>query len=457
MKRILFFLSTVIVSLGLSAQNYSNLTARTSPDWFREGVVYQINPRSFSKEGTLKSIEAQLERIKDLGANIVYLLPVNLADADMDKSMWSPRQIKSGFDSPRNPYRAGDYFHVDPEYGTDQDLKDLVNRAHELGMKVMIDLVFAHCGPSAQVVKQHPDYFKQKADGSMDVTQWKFPKFDANNAATRAYFRTIMAYYVADFNVDGFRCDVADAIPLDFWEESRGELDRMNKDLAIVAEGDRKANTRYAFDANYGWAVCGPLRSVLAGKVKEGSEGAAAIRKAHEAVVATHPKGTLLWMMTENHDYSSDDYDNRAEKAWGHASCELGLAFNYAIDGVPFLFCGQEICFDKRVSIFGHDGCFINWGVDDKPDYAVDRTEKLKGFARMRQAYSSLTHGETVWIDNDQPQKVCAFRRTDGVSEDVLFVGNFSAQKVKVKLADGQKYTLDPWGYIFEAVSADKK
>lgn len=99
--------------------SWHHLQARSSPDWLAEGFTYQIMPRSFSAEGTLKGAEAQLERLADLGVSVVYLMPVNKADDDMDRSMWSPRQIKSGMNDPRNSYRPSDYFHTDPEYGTD--------------------------------------------------------------------------------------------------------------------------------------------------------------------------------------------------------------------------------------------------------------------------------------------------------------------------------------------------
>ena len=224
MKKLLTLASLLMLSVSLYAQqSYNHFNARQTPDWFRNGVTYQLMPRCFSEEGTLKGAEKHLERLADMGVTVVYLIPVNIADTDMDQTKWSPRQHKSGFNDPRNPYRAGDYFHVDPEYGTDQDLKDFINKAHNLGMKVFLDLVFAHCGPSATVVKQHPEFFKYNEKGEMMLTRWKFPMFDPEYSGTRAYFRSIMSYYVADFDVDGFRCDVAHYIPISFWEEARIE------------------------------------------------------------------------------------------------------------------------------------------------------------------------------------------------------------------------------------------
>ena len=454
MKKLLTLAALLMLSTSLFAkpkQSYNIYNARQTPEWFRSGVTYQLMPRTFSEEGTLKGAEKHLQRLADMGITVVYLLPVCTADTDMDQSKWSPRQKKSGFNDPRNPYRISDYFHVDPEYGTDQDLKDFVNKAHSLGMKVFLDLVFAHCGPSATVVKQHPEYFKYNDKGEMMLTKWKFPMFDTNYSGTRAYFRTIMAYYLANYNVDGFRCDVSDYVPISFWEEARAELELLKPDLVMVAESRSYFNTRYAFDANYNWRVSNPLRYTLfKSKRVEGKGGIAYVRQCHENQRALSPKGGLLWNMTDNHDWSTDAFENRFEKRLGHECGELVIAFSFALDGLPFILNGQEIGHDKRVSLFGHEGCWIDWEKDGATKLAKDRTAKIKAWAQMRKEYKSLTHGVTEWIDNDLPAEVLSFRRTYEGCPDVLFVGNFSDEAVTVKLADGSKHKLAPWGYIFE-------
>lgn len=428
------------------------MQARPTPQWFREGVTYQIVLRSFSQEGNLKGAEKQLERLRDLGVNVLYLTPVNVADTDTDTTKWSPRQMKSGFHDARNPYRAGDYFHVDSEYGTDQDLKDFIDHAHRLNLKVLLDLIFVHCGPSAQVVRQHPEYFQHDENNQMRLTRWKFPMFDHSYSATRAYLRSIMTYYVADFNVDGFRCDVADEVPIDFWEEARGELDRLNRDLIIMAEGEKTYNTRFAFNGSYNWPVCkDAMLKVLHGSPKIATKGGAAfIRKKYEEYLGKCPQGTLLWNMTENHDWATDAFENRAEKRYGNACNELAIAFTFALDGVPFIFNGQEVCHDKRLSLFGHANCWIDWATEYQREAAKHRTAKIKEWVAMRHAKSALVEGKTIWLDNDQPQSACSFLRSDGKSADVLFVGNFSAKGVEVKLSNGRKYKLQPWGYVFE-------
>ncbi len=453
MKRLFSLVALLMLggSLLAQVQNVHHFEARRTPAWFREGLSYQLMPRAFSEEGTIKGAEKHLERLKDLGVTVIYLTPVNVADTDMDRSKWSPRQLKSGFNDPRNPYRAGNYFEVDPEYGTDQDLKEFVAKAHSLGMKVFLDLVFGHCGPGADVVKTHPEFFKFDEQGNMRLTKWQFPMFDTDYSGTRAYFKSIMSYYLSNYDVDGFRCDVASLVPISFWEESRLELERIKPDLVMVAESSRPYNLRCAFDANYNWNVIQKaLRPLLYKEAKVADKGGMAyVRECHEWNKGLCPKGALLWNMTENHDWATDEFENRQEKVLGNKCCELSLAFCFALDGVPLIFNGQEIAHDKRVSLFGHKGCWIDWNSDGVTAVAKDRTAKIKQWCKMRKELKALSYGATEWIDNDHPAEVLSFKRTLEGSEDVLFVGNFSDKELKVKLANGAKYTLLPFGYVF--------
>ena len=125
------------------------------------------------------------------------------------------------------------------------------------------------------------------------------------------------------------------------------------------------------------------------------------------------------------------------------------LALTFALDGVPFIFNGQEIAYDKRLSFFGHKNSWINWEVDGATDAAKHRTEMIKSWAKMRREYKALPYGKTEWIDNSVPADIISFKRTLEGHDDVLFVGNFSDVRVDVTLADGTKYSFGPWEYVF--------
>ncbi len=211
--------------------------ARPSPEWVTRGVMYQIQPRAFTPEGTLKAATARLPKVAELGVDIIYLCPVFVSDDDPNTKGWSPRQRKSGMNNPRNMYRMKDYYHVDPEYGTDDDLKAFIAEAHKLGMRVLLDMVYLHCGPNAVFLAEHPDFVKRDAEGKVAVAGWGFPALNLANPELREYLWRNMEYWVREFGADGFRCDVSDGIPLDFWETARERLDKIRPDHLHAGRG----------------------------------------------------------------------------------------------------------------------------------------------------------------------------------------------------------------------------
>ena len=478
------FLAAIVLAalFQVAYADVSSLNARKTPDWFRKGVMYQIQPRAFTPEGTIKAAEKKLPELASLGVTIVYMCPVTVADDDPRKEMWSPRQIESKFGNPRNPYRTGDYFHVDPEYGTDDDLRSFVSTAHANGIKVMIDIVYYHCGPSARVVKEHPDFFSYDKDGKMVMAGWRFPKLNFDKRGVREYFKANMVYYLSDFNVDGFRCDVADCIPIDFWEDARDVCESVKSNIVILAEGTRYENTRYAFDANYNWPVClSWLRPILKGDTKEGYnqqwaaggtdvstfKGVAKLRAAFEQYTAKCPVGTINMNFTENHDTVNDDYDFRMEKRCGWDNQTLGLAFCFAADGIPLIYNGQEIADARRHSIFGHSPqVTVDWANAETED-GRRRREMVRKLAFLRRTVPALTMPGQVWLDNDAPESVLSLRRGEG-PQSVIFVGNFSSKQVRVRVdgvkadmgknlvANGAKcdqdvFHLAPWGFVLKS------
>ena len=153
-------------------------TALAAPEWLARSAVYQVNPRTFSKDGTIKAVTEELPYLKSIGFNIVYLCPVFEEDDSTDINFWSERQKASETNNPKNPYRMNDYFAIDEEYGTVSNLKELIDKAHALDMRVLLDLVYAHIGPNAPVIKKHPEFIKQNPDGSFITTKWHFPELD---------------------------------------------------------------------------------------------------------------------------------------------------------------------------------------------------------------------------------------------------------------------------------------
>ena len=163
---------------------------RTAEDWHENAVIYNLFLRLFTPEGTLNAAEKQLPRLADLGVNVIYLSPVVLADDDMDRRFWSRRTRESGTDNPRNPYRAKDFFSIDPEYGRAEDLKSFLNVCHKLGMKALVDIVYLHCGPKAVHIQEHPDFVLRNPDGTIRAgEEWPFARHNFENPGLREYLK----------------------------------------------------------------------------------------------------------------------------------------------------------------------------------------------------------------------------------------------------------------------------
>ena len=189
----------------------------------QNNIIYQLALRTFTPEGTLCAATKHLESLKELGVDWIYLTACFKADADPDRQTWSPRQIASGCDNPNNPYKIADYFHVDEEYGSDEDLCAFIARAHTLELKVMLDLVYLHCGRNAPFLKQHPDYVLQNADGSFVIGErWPFARINFSNSSAREYlFRNIIALSRSESKKNDVSCiaenDVGKVIQNEFF------------------------------------------------------------------------------------------------------------------------------------------------------------------------------------------------------------------------------------------------
>ena len=181
------------------------------PEWSRNAAVYQINTRQFTPEGTFKAAQEQLPRLQVMGVDILWLMPIH------------PIGEKNRKGTLGSPYSVKDYFGVNPEFGTEQDFRDFVNAAHELGMKVILDWVANHSAWDNPLVDEHPEWYSRDWKGDFHPTPWwdwsDIIDFDYSQPGIRQYMTEAMTYWVSEFDVDGYRCDVAGYVPLDFLEQ----------------------------------------------------------------------------------------------------------------------------------------------------------------------------------------------------------------------------------------------
>lgn len=406
-------------------------TAVVTPDWFKKGSVYQINPRTFSAEGTIAAVTKELPRLAEMGFSVIYFCPLFEADTSEDRAFWSIRQKASNTNNPKNPYRMMDYFLIDEEYGTEDDLRHCIQTAHGLGLKVILDLVYLHIGPNAYVLDRHPEFIKRDAEGNPILTYWHFPYLNYESEGLREYLWSNMTYFIGHLDADGFRCDVGDEVPLDFWAEGKRRITAIKPDAILINEGSKAEYLKEVFHCNYGWSWHERIFWVV-GEDKP----ATVIRDEHQRVAAEYPKGGLVLRDMDNHD-TVTDWPDRIENLAGHDGMEMILTLNFMIDGIPMVYCGNELADTARLSMFAnrfHMGAFAVTDRTAKGEQVTRRTQIIKTLNALRKTVPALTEGETVWLDTPYPESVLAFKRCG--DDTVVFLCNFGKDAKTVALPD---------------------
>ncbi|MBR5838575.1 MAG: hypothetical protein IKZ84_08510 [Victivallales bacterium] len=403
--------------------------AKEVSDFVRSAVMYQLFLRPFTPEGTLKAAIRMLPHIASLGVDIVYLCPQMVADDDPRTEFWSDRQNASKMDNPYSPYRLKDYYHTDPEYGTDDDLRRFVTTAHSLGLLVMLDLVYYHCGPTAVFIEDHPDFVKRNEDGTVKNGRWHFPELNFDCPELREYLWKNMEYWVRDFDVDGFRTDVEQSVPEDFWEEGRRRIEAIKEDVIMLAESENPLATINAYDISYGftWAIA--IRNVFIKKMP-----ASHLIERWTAMRDKMPQGTLFLRNLENHDLSMDFGDARWNMIGSPELVQAAMLLNFTIDGIPFIYNGEEIADNSHHCIFANrdhgKNLVIDWSLA-LSEVGENRLEFTKSLTTLRHGNIALQEGETVWLDNDRPEAVVSFLRT-AEEQTVLTVVNTTDEPLAV-------------------------
>lgn len=409
----------------------TNAFQKYTPEWFKRGSIYQINPRTFSAEGTIAAVTRELPFLAELGFKVMYLCPIFDEDASSDKAFWSTRQKASDTDNPKNPYRMNDYFTIDSEYGTMDDLRKFVAVSHHYGMKVMLDLVYWHIGPDADILAVHPEFAKHREDGSVVRTPYNFPELNFDNEGLREYLWCNMTYYVGVVDVDGFRCDVGDAVPLDFWLEGKRRMRAIKSDAVLLNEGCNWKYLEECFDASYSFQ----LHEAIYDSIKYGKP-VEKIRACHEQIYNAAPKGAIMMRDIDNHD-TVTDWPERTELVVGHNGMELIETFNYMIDGVPMVYCGNELGDTALLSMFANRFHMGRFEVTDRnmkgESFSIRRQEIMKKLNMIKAKSDILCFGSTVWLDNSREDKVISFAREYN-GEKIIFVGNITSEACTVKV-----------------------
>jgi len=308
-------------------------------DWARAANIYEVNLRQYTPEGTFEAFSREMPRLKDMGIEILWFMPI------------TPISVEKRLGSLGSYYACSDYRTTNPEFGSPEDFKRLVAAAHQLGLKVIIDWVANHTGWDHRWTREHPEFYRKDHEGRyFDAHGWE-DVIDLNydNGGLRQTMIEAMTFWVKEFDIDGFRCDMAMLVPLDFWRRARTELDLLKK-LFWLAECEEIAYHE-VFDATYTWKFLHKMESVH--RKESGLDG---LDEVLQYYAAQFPPDGIRAYFTTNHDensHSGSEYERLGEGAIAYSVlCCL-------LNGVPLIYSGQELPNRKRLKFFDKDP--IEW------------------------------------------------------------------------------------------------
>ncbi|HWX19063.1 MAG TPA: alpha-amylase family glycosyl hydrolase [Candidatus Binatia bacterium] len=397
---LLGLLGLLLNSTPLRAGELSEQTARTSPQWLRDGVIYEIFPRNFSPEGNFNGITARLDELKDLGVDILWLMPIHPIGQKMRKG------------SIGSPYAVSDYSAINPDYGTEKDFKRLISEAHQRGMKVIIDMVANHTAWDS-VLMAHPEFYKQDGKGKIipPVPEWTdVAGLNYENPKLREYMIGMLKHWIdpATFDLDGFRCDVAYMVPTSFWEEARAALVKVKPDIMLLAEASKPELLVKAFDADYSW----PLHATLNNVLLSGAP-ASDLRRSWDESLRQFPQGSLHMRISDNHD------EARAVARFGTRGALAASVLMLALDGVPLLYNGMEVG-DATES--GEPALFekvpIFWHPKERPPLR----DIYRDLIKLRKAYAPFRNDRVIWLHNSDEANLVTLLRLDAKDEFVVAI-----------------------------------
>jgi len=411
------FVACAHVNAQQPERDVSKEPARQTRDWVRDGVIYEIYPRAFSSQGNFSGITARLDNLKDLGVTILWLMPIHPIGQEKKKGTIG------------SPYAVRDYYGINPDFGTKQDLQLLIKQAHSRGMKVIIDIVANHTSWDSVLMK-HPEFYKHDAKGNITYPHdwFDIAALNYTNQELRAYMTDMLRYWLREFDLDGFRCDVAGEVPTDFWENARVELEKIRPDIVMLAEAHKPELLVRAFDLDYSW----PLHSALT-DVLQGRAAASQLRVEWDKEVNESPRNAIHMRFSDNHD------ERRAIARFGEPAALAASALVFTLDGVPMLYNGMEVgdttesgapALFERLPIF--------WAIGERrPEFA----RFYKQIISLRRSDEALRRGSLEWLHNSDESRVVTYvRRTP--HEEVVIAINLSSRPFSgtVELGSGSGF-----------------
>ncbi len=395
--------------------------------WSLATNLYEVNIRQYTSEGTFVAFEKHLPRLRNMGVETLWFMPI------------TPISLVERQGTLGSYYACSDYTSVNPEFGTLNDFRKLVMEAHKLGFKVIIDWVANHTGWDHHWTTSNPEFYKKNAEGKFyDNNNWH-DVIDLNyyDGAMRNAMIAAMQFWVNDCGIDGFRCDMAHLVPLDFWSQARVALDSI-RPLFWLAETE-DYHYLEVFDCCYAWQWMHDTE-----KYCKGGMDLFKLKSVLSRYESEFPSETTQLFFTSNHDENS--WNGTEYEKYGNAA-KVFAVFNCLWQGLPLMYSGQELPNKKRLKFFDKD--LIEW--NDKPELQ----DFYKTLLRVRANNSAINQGKIskpIFIPVTANQNVFAFMRRNSGSEVVVLL-NLSPNHTYIQLPDG--YVHGTYTSVFNGARLD--
>jgi len=420
------------------------------PAWANDATIYEVNIRQYTPEGTFKAFAQHLPRLRNLGVDILWLMPIQ------------PIGVKDRKGTLGSYYSIRDYTATNPEFGTMEDFRQMVKQSHELGFKVILDWVGNHTSRDNVWIAKHPGWFNYEKDGTIvapggwtDVADLNYDNPDMRKAMIEA-----MKFWIKETGLDGFRCDVAGMVPADFWADARRELESIKPVWMIAEDEGQTWLMNEAFNANYGWTFHHTMNEIA-----KGNQDATAIFTYFDGVRERYPVGSYPMQFITNHDENS--WNGTEFERLGEGVRAMAV-LTFTVPGMPLIYSGQEAANKNRLEFFERDP--IDWSDQSLVEFYT-QLNTLK--AENPALWNGSAGGWIQEIENDKEEAIAAFSRVKGDNEVVVVI-NLSGKeqsvtlkkeslpgiyreyfsKEQTTLAYGTRLDLAPWEYkvfVFES------
>jgi len=389
-----------------------------------QSVIYEVNIRQHTKEGTINAFRKHLPQLKELGVDILWLMPI------------FPISEKNRKGSLGSYYSVADYRAVNPEFGTMEDFKALVKEAHSMGFKLILDWVANHTGWDNELINTHPEWYTHK-DGKIvsPVEDWTdTADLNFDNKDMRTYMIESLKFWINEADIDGYRCDMAGMVPTDFWETARVALDSI-KPVYMLAEANNADLLVNAFHTGYAWELLH-----LTEDIAEGKKAPKDLNTYFAKMDTMYSKNSSLLNFLTNHDENS--WSGTVAERYGKYA-DAYAVFTFTIPGMPLLYSGQEVGLDHRLLFFEKDS--IDWTKNANIRAFYSKLSKLKHDNKALGAGAKAGHMEILKTNNDN---IFTYKRSKDRNA-VIVTLNFSN--------DTQKVTIDEIDNTYTNYITNKK